>query len=321
MTSMAEVAARDKLVIKDYLAGEKTTEIAKKYKIDITEIFFARKRNNVSARKTTKRIEQTKLRNGEIVKEYLVGELYEDLSKKYKIGLGQLYSIIGESGADRANYDNLIRQKKDGLSKEERDRLIIKEYLEGVPLADIGRKYHYDKTHITIILKRNNIERGRYKVDLMIRFWKNVNKTDTCWVWTADKNNSGYGRLKLHQKAIQAHRLSYEFHFGPIPKGLYVLHRCDNRLCVRPSCLWLGTNEENIADMVSKNRQAKGSKQGNSKLTEAQALEIKFSIEKNIVLAKRFNIDDSTVSAIKRNYSWKHLTKEMYNEYRANGSI
>jgi len=81
-----------------------------------------------------------------------------------------------------------------------------------------------------------------------------------CWEWLGALNGDGYGRLFLGGNAkhsVGAHRVSWQFHKGPIPKGLHVLHRCDNRKCVNPSHLWLGTNSENVADRVSKGRSAR----------------------------------------------------------------
>jgi hypothetical protein len=85
------------------------------------------------------------------------------------------------------------------------------------------------------------------------RFWSKVQKTETCWLWTAAQVN-GYGALRVARQTLTAHRLSYIYHFGPIPDGLYVLHHCDVRICVRADHLFLGTHLDNIQDMVRKKR-------------------------------------------------------------------
>jgi hypothetical protein len=85
------------------------------------------------------------------------------------------------------------------------------------------------------------------------RFWAKVRTSKGCWEWTACTRN-GYGRLGLNGGVADAHRLSWEMHYGQIPNGLCVLHHCDNRLCVRPDHLFLGTRGDNIADMDAKGR-------------------------------------------------------------------
>jgi hypothetical protein len=87
------------------------------------------------------------------------------------------------------------------------------------------------------------------------RFWSKVNKTETCWNWTAAiRGNSGYGAFKLKGRVISAHRVSYELAFGAIDREACVLHKCDNKLCVKPNDLFLGSKEDNVKDMDAKGR-------------------------------------------------------------------
>lgn len=86
------------------------------------------------------------------------------------------------------------------------------------------------------------------------RFWSKVCQSDACWEWTRSTNHAGYGQISGQGTVLLAHRLSWELHFGKIPSGQCVLHKCDNRLCVRPDHLFLGTRPENTQDMMSKGR-------------------------------------------------------------------
>lgn len=93
-------------------------------------------------------------------------------------------------------------------------------------------------------------------------FWKHAKKSKGCWHWNGSKLKFGYGRVKHFQKEYKAHRASWIIHFGKIPRGLCVLHKCDNPSCTNPKHLFLGTGLDNIQDRQRKNRQASGVRAG-----------------------------------------------------------
>lgn len=89
-------------------------------------------------------------------------------------------------------------------------------------------------------------------------FWAKVRRGEGCWEWTAALDNGGYGLFNTQGRPAKAHRVSWVLANGPLAAGLLVLHRCDNRKCVRPDHLYLGTQRQNVADMDSRGRRARG---------------------------------------------------------------
>jgi len=142
------------------------------------------------------------------------------------------------------------------------------------------------------------------------RFWTHVHRTDGCWLWTAATNSDGYGLWHIAGKTVQAHRASYAYTKGPIPKGLHVLHSCDNPTCVNPAHLSLGTNQTNVDDSVSKGRNCRGTRNGNSKLTEDQVRQIRARYaagESYPDLGIAFGVTSVLIGQIVRNKIWKHV--------------
>jgi len=143
----------------------------------------------------------------------------------------------------------------------------------------------------------------------LIRFWAKVDKSGECWVWTAGTSSLGYGAFKLNGRTLAAHRFSYENAFGPIPDGLDVLHRCDNRPCVRPDHFFLGTDADNARDRVAKGRNGtlRGERSPNAILTNESVALIKVGMangESMTSLARRFGVSISAVWCIKRGLTW-----------------
>lgn len=130
---------------------------------------------------------------------------------------------------------------------------------------------------------------------------------DGCHNWTGPVQKDGYGTLTFAGKKLKAHRLAYITWVGEIGSGMSVCHRCDNRLCINPRHLFLGTNADNTADRNQKGRQAKGASSGRAKLTEADVLYIRSSSESYAALAARFNVGQTAISNIKARRSWSHV--------------
>jgi hypothetical protein len=136
-----------------------------------------------------------------------------------------------------------------------------------------------------------------------------------CFIITSHKLNAdGYAETMIRGVTKKVHRHVYEQCFGKIPDGLVVRHKCDNPSCVNPDHLETGTHKDNVKDMISRNRQAKGSRKHFSKLTESDVLEIRTSLARGLTnreIANKFSIDESIISEIKNRKAWKHVKEEV----------
>jgi hypothetical protein len=147
------------------------------------------------------------------------------------------------------------------------------------------------------------------------RFWRQVEITDGCWIWTGYRNASGYGRMRIHgigRAMIFAHHISYEIHHGPVPDGGWVLHHCDNPPCIRPDHIYLGTPKQNSQDAVTRGRRpdVRGENNGFSKLTEAGVREIRRRAEageKVGSIAKDLGMSYPGVRDIIIRRNWPHV--------------
>jgi hypothetical protein len=129
-----------------------------------------------------------------------------------------------------------------------------------------------------------------------------------CIPWIGHINSNGYG--VLGGDGLLAHRIAYELAHGPIPSGLFVCHTCDNRKCCNPDHLFVGTNEDNMKDMASKGRAARGEKSARAKLMEADIRRIRLlaaSGRSFRSIGQEYSIYSAYVSAIVSRKRWGHV--------------
>lgn len=130
-----------------------------------------------------------------------------------------------------------------------------------------------------------------------------------CWPWVGAGKGNGYGGLTVDRSSVSAHRRSYELFCGEIPHGMDVCHTCDNRWCVNPDHLFLGTRKENMADCKSKGRTAGGTRKH---LTEIQVQEIKRRLNAGVSarwVSVSMDVNYHTVTAIKRGDSYVRISE------------
>lgn len=207
----------------------------------------------------------------------------------------------------RYNFGGSMLNRRFGMSvvledsgKRSKDRTVIWKCL-----CDCGKVYKATNKH----LKRENRPRscGCSRIRNRLKLFESkFEKSTGCWQWKGSLNSGGYGKFK----SDAASRWAYILYREKIKKDLQVCHTCDNRLCVNPDHLFLGSIGDNMRDRTSKGRQAKGSSIGSSKLTEDQVLEIrKMRIAGNDFqkIADRFDIQWDLARKVCKNNIWKHV--------------
>jgi hypothetical protein len=150
----------------------------------------------------------------------------------------------------------------------------------------------------------------RQRRSLDERFWPKVRKTDGCWEWTAAKYHDGYGAFVVRRGALRrAHRVAYVLSGGRIPLGACMCHRCDNRACVRPDHLFIGSPATNMADMLSKGRgnPPRGERSGTHKLSASAVVDIARSGGLRDALAAKYGVSKSTISRVRSGRGWRHI--------------
>jgi HNH endonuclease len=157
--------------------------------------------------------------------------------------------------------------------------------------------------------------------DPVERFWKQVRKSsgNGCWLWTGctdHRKPHPYGRMRWKGRQIKAHRIAWILTYGEIPDGLWVLHKCDVPLCVRPDHLFLGTNLDNVRDSIAKGRwvipkhHLVGEAHYNAKLTDDDVLLARQMFRDGVSqrqIARTLDIAFQQIWRIVHGKSWKHL--------------
>src|SRR5712664_64925 len=133
-----------------------------------------------------------------------------------------------------------------------------------------------------------------------------------CWEWEDSCDTTGYGRMRFEGKQQQVHRLSWLRNKGPIPEGLFVLHKCDNRKCLNPDHLFLGNHADNAADREAKGRGANrsGADNGHAYLNENEVRAIRTELAAGTAcaeLAERYNVSWPTIKYIKIGKTWRNV--------------
>lgn len=137
------------------------------------------------------------------------------------------------------------------------------------------------------------------------RFWARVDKLSSprgCWEWRGPVSSNGYGIIRVNGKSVGAHRAAWYYSYSEWPYPM-LRHACDNRICVNPSHLTVGTHKENMQDLTNRNRQA-------SKLTLPDVRRIKQQIAqgaRNVDLAREYNVAPNTIRSIRLGKNWKHV--------------
>lgn len=133
-----------------------------------------------------------------------------------------------------------------------------------------------------------------------------------CWLWVGGVGKRGYGRFCWEgDNEFKAHRASWILNCGPISNDLHVLHKCDTPICVNPNHLFLGTQADNMADMIAKGRDRKkpliGSRHNMAKLTEHQIADIRSDMRSQRRIASEHRVSQSAIQCIKSGKTWRHV--------------
>lgn len=195
-------------------------------------------------------------------------------------------------------------------------------------LKALGRAY-YQKNRVALLVEAREARRSKTgnSTPSSKRAWRKYEtlwervvrhgwtvSPDSCWVWTSSKRGK-YGKVRSNGADKTVHRVSWEHHYGPIPAGLFVCHKCDNPPCLNPEHLFLGDSAANARDMALKGRSLIGLRNHKAKLTEEQVRTIRSRFANGVIpkgsfraTAREFGINTHTLRDLLTRVTWKHLT-------------
>jgi hypothetical protein len=143
-------------------------------------------------------------------------------------------------------------------------------------------------------------------------FWERVDKSGECWIWLGRVAGKGYGQITTKWFTTEiAHRIAYMLEVGPVPDGMLVCHHCDTRLCMRPSHLFIGTDRDNVQDMLRKGRSNRvGEANPCARVTEEQVTRLRALHRSGLSVtecANRVGMTTANAYTIVKGLTWKHV--------------
>lgn len=184
-------------------------------------------------------------------------------------------------------------------------------------VENCSNKYYakgYCEKHYQRIKKYGNTEGIKPQNPPEVRFWKFVDKQSDCWIWIGNKRGN-YGSFSVGSRSlgsVLAHRFSWSMYSKQeTPKGMVIMHSCDNPLCVNPAHLSVGTYMENTHDMLKKGRHTyiahKGNDNGKSVLNENIVREIRKSSMNHAQLGRFYGVSASCIRGVRSGRTWSHV--------------
>lgn len=247
----------------------------------------------------------------EIVRAAKAGHRYAEIAKRLGVSRSLVGNVARAHGirSPYAHRPPVNRWNARKWTAEE--RRFLRDNLMRMHYAEIADALGATKDEVVEEVKRLGLGKGGKQKSGEARFWEKVERRgrDECWEWRGSVRPDGYGSLG---ELGYAHRYSYQLHHGAFDETLHVCHTCDNRSCVNPRHLFLGTHQDNMRDMEQKGRRARlpGSSNGFAKLTESEVLAIRHRVaagETRKALGAEYGVSADNIGIIARGLTWQHV--------------